>query len=81
MYNLRQIERVVANGVEDQVLQLVDGRQQVVAESSHVAECGWKRGFSWKLLIAGASRVRDSVRGNWCQGSSLEARGSSAGWV
>lgn len=37
MYNLGQIERVVANGVEDQVLQLVDGRQQVVAEGSHGA--------------------------------------------
>ena len=34
-YNLGQIQRVIANSVEDQVLQLVDGREQVLAESCH----------------------------------------------
>lgn len=36
-YNLREVERIVANRVEDQVLQLVDGGQQVVTECSHGA--------------------------------------------
>jgi hypothetical protein len=39
-YNLREIEGVIANGVEDQVLQLIDGPQQVVAERSHGSGCG-----------------------------------------
>ena len=34
-YNLRQIKGIIADGVEDEVLQLVDRRQQVVAEGSH----------------------------------------------
>lgn len=36
--NLRQIERVVADGVEDQVLQLVDHTEQVLSERGH----GWR---------------------------------------
>ena len=35
-YNLREVKRVVADGVEDQVLQLVDGAEEVIAESSHL---------------------------------------------
>ena len=34
-YNLWQIQGVVANGVEDQVLELVDGAEQILAESCH----------------------------------------------
>ncbi len=41
-YNLGQIERVVADGVEDEILQLVDGAEQVVAEGSHGDEGGDK---------------------------------------
>lgn len=37
-YNLRQVQRVVSNGVEDQVLKLVDGDEQILAEGSH--DCG-----------------------------------------
>jgi hypothetical protein len=32
---LGQIQGIVSDGVEDQVLQLVDNAQQVVTESSH----------------------------------------------
>lgn len=42
-YNLGEIKRVVANGVEDKVLQLVDRRQEVVAQCSHDAGLGWAR--------------------------------------
>jgi hypothetical protein len=34
-HNLREIKRVIADGVEDQVLQLVDGAEQVLAEGCH----------------------------------------------
>lgn len=34
-YNLWQIQGVVANGVEDQILELVDGAEQILAESCH----------------------------------------------
>jgi hypothetical protein len=34
-YNLGEIEGVIANGVEDQVLQLVDGDEQILTESCH----------------------------------------------
>jgi hypothetical protein len=34
-HNLRQIERVAANGVEHQVLQLVDRGEQILAEGRH----------------------------------------------
>jgi hypothetical protein len=34
-YNLWQVEGIGADGVEDQVLQLVDSREQILAESSH----------------------------------------------
>jgi hypothetical protein len=37
-YDLGEIQTVSADGVEDQVLQLVDDAEQVIAESSH---CGW----------------------------------------
>lgn len=35
-YNLRQIERVVANSVEDKVLQPVDDVEELLAQRSHV---------------------------------------------
>jgi hypothetical protein len=31
-HDLGQVEGVIADGVEDQILQLVDGHQQVIAE-------------------------------------------------
>jgi hypothetical protein len=34
-YYLRQIQRIVADSVEDEVLQLVDRCQQVIAQSRH----------------------------------------------
>lgn len=32
---MREVERVAADGVEDQVLQLVDSGEQILAERSH----------------------------------------------
>jgi hypothetical protein len=37
--NLREIERIIADGVEDQVLQLVYYSKEIFAERSHVCEC------------------------------------------
>lgn len=34
-YNLGKIQAVSANGVEDQVLQLIHNAKQVIAESCH----------------------------------------------
>lgn len=34
-YNLRKIERVIADRVEDQVLQLVHSDEQIIAERRH----------------------------------------------
>jgi hypothetical protein len=34
-YNLRQVERIIANSVEDKVLELVDSAEQVIAQRSH----------------------------------------------
>jgi hypothetical protein len=34
-YNLRKIQGVTANGVENQILQLVDRDEQILAECSH----------------------------------------------
>jgi hypothetical protein len=48
-YNLREIQRVIADSVEYKILQFVDNRQQVVAEGSHgsgCAICDWPNGRS-----------------------------------
>jgi hypothetical protein len=37
--NLRKIQRIIADGVEDQILQLVDHAEQVFSESSHYCGC------------------------------------------
>jgi hypothetical protein len=42
-YNLGQVQRVIANGIENQVLELVDGGEQVLAEGGHDFGCGWCR--------------------------------------
>ena len=34
--NLREVERIVADGVEDQILELVDGGEEVIAEGGHL---------------------------------------------
>lgn len=34
-YNLGQVERVIADGVEDEILEFVDGPKQVVAQRGH----------------------------------------------
>lgn len=36
-YNLRKVERVIANGVEYQILQLVDDAQEIFTKTRHVA--------------------------------------------
>jgi hypothetical protein len=37
--NLREIQRIIADGVEDQILQLVDHTEQVFSEGSHYCGC------------------------------------------
>lgn len=37
-HNLRQVERVIPNGVEDQVLQFIDGHQQILAQGRHLED-------------------------------------------
>ena len=54
-YYLREIEGVIANSVEDQVLQLIDSPQQVVAERSHGSGCG-------QAMASGASDEERSMR-------------------
>lgn len=68
-YNLGQVERVVANGVEDQVLQLVDGRQQVIAECSHGAGC--RSSQVLVALVLEVSRRSKKEKGFECKLSSL----------
>lgn len=34
-YNLREIERIRADGVENQVLKLVDNSQKIISEGCH----------------------------------------------
>lgn len=34
-HNLREVERIVADGIEDQILQLVDDVEQVLTERRH----------------------------------------------
>lgn len=46
IYNLREIKRVAANSVEDEILQLVDCDEQVLAEGCHCSGCSrgsWAR--------------------------------------
>lgn len=43
-HNLRQIQRVISYGVEDQILELVNYTEEIVAEGSHVVDSpGWQR--------------------------------------
>lgn len=46
-YNLREIQAVIADGVEDQILQLIDYSQQIFPESCHGVEVevwqSWER--------------------------------------
>jgi len=37
--NLREIQRIIADGVEDQILQLVNHTEQVFSEGSHYCGC------------------------------------------
>lgn len=52
-YNLWQIQGVVANGVEDEILELVDGAEQILAESCH---CDGVE--SWKTTGVAKERAR-----------------------
>lgn len=54
-YDLWQVQGVVANGVEDEVLKLVDGDEQILAEGSH--DCGWAG------RVYAAAAVRETTRG------------------
>lgn len=36
-YNLREVERIAADGVEDQVLQLIHDAEEVIAQGRHGA--------------------------------------------
>lgn len=47
-YDLGQVEGVAADGVEDQILQLVDGAEEVLAEGSHDDE-GRSRPPLWRV--------------------------------
>jgi len=38
-YNLRQIQRVIPDGVEDEILQAIDDVEQLLAQRSHGAGC------------------------------------------
>lgn len=42
-HNLRKIETIIADGVEDEILQLVDSGQQILAESSHGGGLGGEK--------------------------------------
>ena len=46
--NLGEIETVVANGIKNQILQLVDNFQQVLAERSH---CERRRGREILMIL------------------------------
>ncbi len=34
-HNLRKVQRVVANGIEDEILKLVDDAKEIFAQGSH----------------------------------------------
>lgn len=40
VYNLRKVQTIIADGVEDQILQLVDYPKQILSKGSHLC---WKR--------------------------------------
>jgi hypothetical protein len=72
-YNLRKIERVTANGVEDQILQLVDGAEQVLAQGSHGNgrcswDCGSKRADGSKIKRDAAAAAELRRRGRVATG-------------
>lgn len=63
-YNLREIQGVVADCIEYEILQLVDDRQQVVAEGSHgsgCAMCDWPK--RWSMLSQGREMRRGRSKG------------------
>jgi hypothetical protein len=53
--NLREIQRIIADGVEDQVLQFVYHSEEIFTERGHVCECVWP--LVWRDL-AGCRRRR-----------------------
>lgn len=72
-YDLREIQGIITNGVEDQVLKFVDDVQEVLAECRHIEPgCG----SEFKLMVRGGAvfmelyvrrtqplRVMDRVKG------------------
>lgn len=62
-HNLREIERVAADGIEHQVLQLVDRGEQIFAEGGH---CSGVLGaflvFFLSRFASGAAQSGDSIR-------------------
>lgn len=63
-YNLGKVERIIADGVEDEVLQLVDRVKQIIAEGSHRAD-EWHTARSRRSESAGRNfetRERVSCR-------------------
>jgi hypothetical protein len=79
--NLREIQRIIADGVEDQVLQLVDHTEQVFSEGSHSCECvcwWWSSSAQAKLSCpkeqaSGGLALRSSEQGR-CRWRCVELR-------
>ena len=66
-HNLGQIQRVIADGVEDEILKLIDGCEQILPERSHFGEaCSKPQAFqfvvnSYQVRICGAGRRPGNV--------------------
>ena len=77
-YNLGKIERIVADGVEDQILELVDHVQQLLSQRCHV--CGVPMGMPCLACccpfnLEGSLSRRGSVCcGTWNRLPSVPAR-------
>lgn len=57
-YNLRQVQRIVSDGVEDQILQFVDDSQQILAERSHFGGVvGLRALWMWSGRVRGDGSV------------------------
>lgn len=54
--NLREVQRIIADGIEDQVLQLVYHSKEIFAERGHVCERVWPLG--WRGLAECRRRRR-----------------------
>lgn len=78
-YNLRQIQRVISNGVENQILQPVDDVEQFLAQRRHGAGdmCSGYSWTGWWSLVLGQTNTQSSRAGPKASRKFVEKGGRS----